>query len=362
MSESHMINRYARQIVLNDIGIEGQRKLAESSVLIVGAGGLGSPAAIYLAAAGIGEIGIIDGDKIDESNLQRQILFETNHIGEFKADITKDKLLRMNPTINVVSYNEYISTQNAEKYISEYDVIINGTDNYPTRYLVNDTCVKLNKVLIDASGVMFEGQITTYIPGQGCYRCLYPHAPKGMDVLNCRSAGVIGPVVGVLGVLQAMEAIKVILNIGEYLDTRLLHYNALTSDFYLLMKQKDPACICCGEFRNEHLLAEEYEEVCESRMSEVSYDQIEKWRQTQGVLLVDIRDKQSFHVMHIPSSIRVDSQDLMKFIDEDIKTVLICQEGLLSKEMLMDLTLASYPNMFSLKGGINEWLLEEWKN
>ncbi|WP_447973167.1 molybdopterin-synthase adenylyltransferase MoeB [Nitrospira sp. Kam-Ns4a] len=242
------IQRYSRHIILPEVGGKGQQKLARAKVLIIGAGGLGSPAALYLAAAGVGTIGLVDGDVVDLSNLQRQILHTTATVGVPKVESGRRTLAALNPDVTVKTYQENVSTDNILRLLTDYDVILDGSDNFTTRFLVNDACFFAKKTLISGSIFRFEGQLTTIKPHAGypCYRCLYPEPPPAGLVPNCQEAGVLGVLAGTIGVLQAAEAIKEILGIGETLADRLLIYDALEMKFRKLARPKDPACRLCG--------------------------------------------------------------------------------------------------------------------
>lgn len=242
------INRYSRQIILNEVGGKGQEKLANAKVLIVGAGGLGSPIALYLGAGGIGTIGLIDGDVVDLSNLQRQVLHSTNTIGVPKVESGRKTLSALNPDVTVVTYQENIHADNIMKILPNYDLVLDGSDNFGTRFLVNDACFFAKKTLISGSIFRFEGQLTTIKPHEGfpCYRCLYPEPPPAGLVPNCQEAGVLGVLAGTIGILQANEAIKEILGIGETLADRLLIYDALEMTFRKVGRPKDPKCPLCG--------------------------------------------------------------------------------------------------------------------
>jgi len=249
LSEDQRI-RYSRHTILNEIGEEGQVKLLDSKVLLIGAGGLGSPAALYLAAAGVGTLGIVDFDTVDVSNLQRQILHSTDDVGRPKVDSARDRLQGINPDVNVIGHQEPISSANAMEIIEDYDLVINGSDNFPTRYLVNDACQFLNKPLVDASIFMFEGQITVYDPRDAespCYRCLYPDPPPPGEVPSCAEGGVLGVLPGIIGSLQAIEAIEVLLGIGETLVGRLLMVDTLDMSFRTLKIGRDPECPVNGD-------------------------------------------------------------------------------------------------------------------
>ncbi len=243
---SEEIKRYNRHMVLEEVGEVGQKKLKASSVLIIGAGGLGSPLGMYLAAAGIGKIGIVDFDKVSYSNLQRQILFSEGDVNQSKAEIAKERLLEINPALEVVSYNVKLSAENAIEILKEYDVIADGSDNFSTKYLVNDACVLLGKPLVYGSVLKFEGQVSVFDSKTGpCYRCLYPEPPA--DVPSCEEAGVLGVLPGIIGSIQANEVIKLILNKGDSLTGRLLMLDSLQMKFKEFKFDKNPDCPVCGK-------------------------------------------------------------------------------------------------------------------
>ncbi len=259
---SEQRNRYQRHLLLPEIGETGQLKLLDSKVLLLGAGGLGSPAAIYLAAAGVGTIGIIDMDVVDASNLQRQILHNTDRIGERKVDSAKKTLTLMNPDVNVVTYDVRLGADNILDIIDGYDVIVDGTDNFPTRYLVNDASLIKNIPVVHGSIFRFEGQITVFNPWVGpCYRCMIPEPPPAELAPSCSEAGVLGVLPGIVGSIQAVEAIKILLDLGETLQGRLLAYDALEQSFRTFKVHRDPECPTCGPNAGEIVIAE-YDELC----------------------------------------------------------------------------------------------------
>lgn len=243
------IQRYSRQIILSDVGGKGQQKLLQAKVLLIGAGGLGSPAALYLGSAGVGTIGLVDGDVVDLSNLQRQILHTTKTIGVPKVESGKQMLSAMNPGVTVNTYTEHVNADNIMELLQEYDIVLDGSDNFGTRFLVNDACYFSKKTLISGSIFRFEGQLTTIKPHEGypCYRCLYPEPPPAGLVPNCQEAGVLGALAGTIGVLQAGEAIKEILGLGDTLADKLLIYDALDMKFRKVGRPKDPDCPLCGK-------------------------------------------------------------------------------------------------------------------
>lgn len=243
-------NRYKRHLAIPEVGEAGQLKLLESKVLCIGAGGLGSPTALYLAAAGVGKLGVIDFDVVDESNLQRQIIHTSDRIGTSKTESAAKTLLALNPTIKVVPIEDRLTAANVEKYFSGYDIVVDGTDNFPTRYLVNDACVKLGIPNVHGSIYRFEGQVTVFHPPHGpCYRCLYPEPPPPEMAPSCADAGVLGVLPGVIGVMEAVEVVKLILGIGETLVGKLVHYDALSNEFNTLKLRRDPDCAYCGDGR-----------------------------------------------------------------------------------------------------------------
>jgi len=241
------VKRYSRHIIMPQIGSRGQRKLIDSKVLIVGAGGLGGPVALYLALAGVGTIGLVDFDIVDLSNLQRQILHTTESVGKPKVVSALETLGRYNPEVNVVTHEYPINAENAMDLIAKYDVIVNGADNFATRYLVNDAAYLNGKPLVDGSILIFDGQVTTYEPGKGCYRCLFPEPPPPGMVPNCAEAGVLGALTGTIGSLQATEVVKVILGIGEPLIGRLLLVDALSMEFRVVKTRRSLKCPLCGD-------------------------------------------------------------------------------------------------------------------
>jgi adenylyltransferase/sulfurtransferase len=258
------IERYSRHIILAEVGGKGQKKLAAAKVLIIGAGGLGSPAALYLAAAGIGTLGLIDGDVVDLSNLQRQILHTTQRIGVAKVQSGRETVTALNPDVTVKTYRENISAENIMSLLTDYDLILDGSDNFSTRFLVNDACYFAKKTLISGSIFRFEGQLTTIKPHEGypCYRCLYPEPPPAGLVPNCQEAGVLGVLAGTIGVLQANEAVKEILGIGETLADRLLIYDALDMKFRKVSRPKASDCPLCGPHATIRDLGGDYTVTC----------------------------------------------------------------------------------------------------
>ncbi len=256
------IERYSRHIILPEVGGVGQRKIMDARVLIIGAGGLGSPAAYYLAAAGIGHLGIVDFDKVDVSNLQRQIIHSTERIGMLKTESAKKTITALNPDVDVTLYNERINSQNIKELFEGYDYIVDGSDNFATRFLINDACVLMGKTNIHGSIFRFEGQATVFEPQDGpCYRCLYPEPPPPGLVPNCQEGGVLGVLAGIIGNIQAVETLKLVLGIGESLSGKLLIYDALNTEFKKLTLKRDANCPVCGDNPTIKELID-YEEFC----------------------------------------------------------------------------------------------------
>jgi adenylyltransferase/sulfurtransferase len=255
------VARYSRHIIMPQVGSVGQRRLMDAKVLIIGAGGLGSPVAVYLALAGVGRIGIVDFDVVDLSNLQRQILHRNDRVGMRKVESARLTIQSLNPEVEVVAHEEPITSDNAFRIIQPYDIVINGADNFPTRYLVNDACYLLKKPLVDGSILLFEGQATTYLPGKGCYRCLFPTPPPPGEVPSCAEAGVLGALTGIVGSIQATEAIKQIVGIGDALAGRLLLIDALGMEFRVVKVRRNPKCPLCGDNPTVTKLID-YEQFC----------------------------------------------------------------------------------------------------
>ncbi len=257
------IKRYSRHILLPEVGGKGQKKIANAKVFIVGAGGLGSPAALYLAAAGVGTIGIIDGDVVDLSNLQRQVIHHTPDVGRPKIQSAREKIAALNPDVTVVPIHDRLTAKNALDVVKAFDVIIDGTDNFPSKFLINDTAVLANKPLIHGGILRFTGQVLTIIPGKSaCYRCLFKTPPPAGLVPSCQEAGVLGALAGIIGTIQATEALKLILGVGQPLTDRLLTYDALTTQFRNVPLRRNPKCPVCGEHPTITEPVEYEQEVC----------------------------------------------------------------------------------------------------
>ena len=245
---NEQLERYSRHVILQEVGVKGQKKLLNASVLIIGAGGLGAPAALYLAAAGVGTIGIVDADEVDLSNLQRQVIHTTNDVGKAKVKSAAETMEAINPDVTVKTYRTFVDSTNIMDLIKDYDFIIDGTDNFPAKFLINDACVMAGKPFSHAGIIRFKGQLMTYVPGEGpCYRCVFKNPPPKDAVPTCKQAGVIGAMGGVIGSLQAMEAIKYIIGKGELLTGKLLTYDALKMEFHTIKLPKDHHCAVCGD-------------------------------------------------------------------------------------------------------------------
>jgi len=260
------VNRYSRQIVLPEVGGKGQRKLLESRVLCIGAGGLGSPALLYLAAAGVGTLGIVDSDSVDLSNLQRQIIHSAQSVNMAKTESAKSTIQGLNPDVNVHIHQMRLTRDNVLDLLSDYDAVLDGSDNFPTRYLMNDACFFARKPLFFGSVFRFEGQASVFMPGQNgpCYRCIYPEMPPADLVPSCQEAGILGAVPGIIGLIQATECLKFLLGIGSSLLGRLLIYDALPMTFNMLTIRQDPNCLLCGKQPTIHQLQQYDQEVCET--------------------------------------------------------------------------------------------------
>lgn len=362
--------RYSRHLILPEIGEEGQKKLLQAKVLIIGAGGLGSPLGLYLAAAGVGTIGLVDFDVVDLSNLQRQILHTNDEIGKSKLDSAEKRIKGMNPDTKVVKYNTKISSENAIGILKDYDVVIDGTDNFPTRYLVNDACVLLNKPNIYGSIFRFEGQATVFVPRKGpCYRCLYPEPPPPGMVPSCAEGGVLGILPGVIGVIQATEAVKLIVGQGEPLMGRLLLYNALDMTFRTLKLRRDKNCPVCGDRPTVTQLID-YEAFCGLKRGEgkqaVTIPEITvfelkaKMDRKDDFVLLDVREPFEYEIAKIPGSRLIPVGQLQNRLSElepfkDKEIVAHCKLGGRSAKAVELLLNSGFKKVWNVVGGIAEW-------
>lgn len=255
--------RYSRHILLKDVGVEGQEKIRNGKVLVVGAGGLGAPVALYLAAAGVGTIGIVDGDVVDLSNLQRQVIHFTGDVGHPKVESARDKMLAINPNVKVNTIREFLMSDNALDIIKDYDFIVDGTDNFPVKFLINDACVMAGKPFSHGGILRFEGQTFTHLPGTACYRCLFKSPPPANAVPTCSQAGVLGAIAGMLGTIQAAETLKYLTGVGELLTNKLLTFNAKTMDFRKINTRRQASCAICGDHPTITELIDYEQAVCD---------------------------------------------------------------------------------------------------
>jgi adenylyltransferase/sulfurtransferase len=363
------ILRYSRHLLIPEVGLEGQRKLKNSSALIVGTGGLGSPVSLYLAAAGVGRIGLVDYDVVDASNLQRQIIHGTSTIGKLKVDSAKAKMLDLNPDIQVDVYNEPYTSENALRIAKDYDIILDGTDNFPTRYLTNDVAVFLGKPNVYASIFRFDGQVSVFYAKEGpCYRCLFPEPPPPGLVPSCAEGGVLGVLPGTIGTLQATEALKVLLGIGDPLIGRLLLYNALDMSFDFVKLKKNPNCRVCGPNADIKELID-YEEFCgvpghdheeDSAGSalDITAKELAERVKTNHFKLLDVREPHELEISALPNAVNIPLGQLagrLAELDSAEDMVVFCKGGTRSMRAIELLSSAGFKKLKNLKGGINSW-------
>jgi adenylyltransferase/sulfurtransferase len=368
------IKRYSRHLIMPEVGVDGQKKLKAGSVLCIGAGGLGSPAAMYLAAAGVGRIGIVDFDVVDFRNLQRQLLHGTSSVGRSKLESAKDRLRDLNPHVQIDTYETTVSSENALDLFKPYDVILDGTDNFPTRYLVNDACVLTGKPNAYGSIFRFEGQASVFATKEGpCYRCLYPEPPPPGLVPSCAEGGVLGVLPGIIGVIQATEAIKLILGAGEPLIGRFLIYDALKMRFRELKLRKDPDCPVCGTHPTVTKLID-YEQFCgirpepaEEQTPGAGVNQFEttsvdlKKRLDAGddVFILDVREPNEYQICRIPGSVLIPLGELPRRYAElptDKDIVAHCKVGARSARATEYLQSVGFKRVKNLRGGILDWI------
>lgn len=359
--------RYARQVLLPEMGVAGQQRLADARVLLVGLGGLGSPAALYLAAAGVGTLGLVDYDEVDESNLHRQVIHGTPDIGRSKLASAADRIAAINPLVRVESHDTPFDASNARALVEAYDVVIDGTDNFPTRYLVNDVCVMTGTPNVYGSVFRFEGQAAVFAaPGGPCYRCLHPEPPPAGLIPNCAEAGVLGVLPGIIGTIQATEAIKLITGVGEALVGRLLLYDALRMRFRDITLSRDADCPVCGDRPSITQLVA-YDQVCEparpdgkeTNMSdEMTVEQLHQWRESgHAHMLVDVREPFEHASAHIEGSVLIPMGEIMSQLSAlptDRTIVVQCQSGGRSARVTAALRAKGY-DAVNLTGGIQAW-------
>ncbi|RJP51966.1 MAG: molybdopterin-synthase adenylyltransferase MoeB [Anaerolineaceae bacterium] len=363
------ILRYSRHLLIPEVGLEGQRKLKNSSALIVGTGGLGSPVSMYLAAAGVGRIGLVDYDVVDSSNLQRQIIHGTSTIGKLKVDSAKTKLLDLNPDIQVDVYNEPYTSENALRIARDYDIILDGTDNFPTRYLTNDVAVFIGKPNVYASIFRFDGQVSVFYAKEGpCYRCLFPEPPPPGLVPSCAEGGVLGVLPGTIGTLQATEALKVLLGIGEPLIGKLLLYNALDMSFDFVKLKKNPNCRVCGPNADIKELID-YEEFCgvpshdheegsAGAGLDITAKELAERVKTNHFKLLDVREPHELEISALPNAVNIPLGQLagrLAELNSADEMVVFCKAGTRSARALELLSSAGFKKVKNLKGGINAW-------
>ena len=364
------VARYSRHLIMPEVGMDGQLKLKAASVLCVGAGGLGSPVALYLAAAGVGRIGIVDFDVVDYSNLQRQVIHGTPDVGRPKLDSARDRLNAINPEVTIVPHEAALSSSNALEILGDYDIIVDGTDNFPTRYLVNDACVLLGKPNVYGSIFRFEGQASVFATKDGpCYRCLYPEPPPPGLVPSCAEGGVLGILPGVVGTIQATEAVKLIIGVGEPLVNRFLIYDALRMRFRELKLRKDPECPACGDNPTVTELID-YDQFCgivpeaaksdDASGGDTTVEQLkDRIDRQDGVFILDVREPQEYQICRIPGSTLIPLGDLPKRLTElegRDDMVVHCKSGVRSAKAVKLLHEAGFKKASNLRGGILAWI------
>jgi adenylyltransferase/sulfurtransferase len=362
------IARYSRHLIMPEVALDGQKKLKQARVLTVGAGGLGSPLALYLAAAGVGTLGIVDFDVVDESNLQRQIIHGTSDLGRPKMESAREKIEDVNPNVKVKAFEEALTSENALEIFEDFDVIVDGTDNFPTRYLVNDACVLLGKPNVYGSIFRFEGQASVFYAEEGpCYRCLYPEPPPPGLVPSCAEGGVLGILPGAIGTIQATETVKLILGIGEPLIGRLLLYDALSMRMREMKLRKDPNCPICGENPTVTELID-YEEFCgipqanaaqqENGVPELTVQEL-KSRLENGnkVSVLDVREPHEYEVANIGARLIPLNElpERLVELDRDEPLAVHCKTGGRSARAVKLLRDAGFQNVYNVKGGIDAW-------
>jgi adenylyltransferase/sulfurtransferase len=364
------ILRYSRHLIMPEVGMDGQLKLKKASVLLVGAGGLGAPLGMYLAAAGIGRIGLVDFDVVDFTNLQRQIIHGTSDVGKRKIESAFETMADINPYVELIGHETALSSENALEIFKDYDIIVDGTDNFPTRYLVNDACVLLNKPNVYGSIFRFEGQATVFAyEGGPCYRCLYPEPPPPGLVPSCAEGGVLGILPGVIGLIQATETVKLILGIGQTLVGRLMLYDALGMKFRELKLRKNPECPACGDHRTITKLID-YVEFCGvphqeapaeavAAMGDIEPTEVKtKLDRGDKFQFIDVREPHEYQICRIPGATLIPLGELPKRVgelDPDVELVAHCKSGARSAKAVDFLKQAGFKNARNMKGGILAW-------
>ena len=365
------VRRYSRHLIIPDVAMAGQQRLMNAKVLCVGAGGLGSPALMYLAAAGVGTIGIVEFDTVDESNLQRQIIHGQSDIGKSKAESAKAKILEINPFVKVATHEVRLDNSNVKEIFSQYDIIVDGTDNFATRYLVNDACVLLKKPYVWGSIYRFDGQASVFWAEYGpCYRCLYPEPPPPGMVPSCAEGGVLGVLCATIGSIQTTEAIKVITGVGEPMIGSLIIYDALEMSFRKIKVRKDPNCPLCGDNPTQKDLLPDYEAFCgvlsdaaevAVKDSTISVTELaSKIAADEGFYLVDVREPSEFEIVRIPGSHLIPKQGfldgtVLATLPQDKPIILHCKSGVRSAECLAILKGAGFSDATHVAGGVIAW-------
>jgi adenylyltransferase/sulfurtransferase len=364
------VRRYSRHLIIPDVAMAGQKRLKNARVLCVGAGGLGSPALMYLAAAGVGTLGIVDFDVVDESNLQRQIIHGQSDIGRPKAESARDSVLEINPLVNVVLHSQALDSSNALEIFARYDLIVDGTDNFATRYLVNDACVLLGKPYVWGSIYRFDGQASVFWAEHGpCYRCLYPEPPPPGMVPSCAEGGVLGVLCASIGSIQVTEAIKVLTGIGEPLVGRLMVYDALEMSYRAIKVAKDPECPLCGKNPTITELID-YEAFCGSVSEEaaqaavgstITAAELKAWLDGgRRIELVDVREPAEYEIVKIPGSVLIPKGEILSGealakLPQDRQVVLYCKSGVRSAEALAVVKQAGFADAVHVQGGVTAW-------
>ncbi|HWG62338.1 MAG TPA: adenylyltransferase/sulfurtransferase MoeZ [Streptosporangiaceae bacterium] len=365
------VRRYSRHLIIPDVGMTGQKRLKNAKVLCVGAGGLGSPALLYLAAAGVGTLGIVDFDVVDESNLQRQIIHGQSDIGRPKAESARDSIREINPYVNVIVHEERLDSDNAMEMFAPYDLIVDGTDNFATRYLVNDACVLLGKPYVWGSIYRFDGQASVFWAEHGpCYRCLYPEPPPPGMVPSCAEGGVLGVLCASIGSIQVNEAIKLITGIGDSLVGRLMVYDALEMTYRPVKVRKDPECPVCGKNPTVTELID-YEAFCGAVSEEaqeaaagstISAQQLKQMQDDgENIFLVDVREPNEYEIVSIPGSVLIPkgeflSGNALERLPQDRRVVLHCKSGARSAECLAVVKNAGFADAVHVGGGVLAWI------
>lgn len=365
------IARYSRHLIMPEVTLEGQKRIKAASILCIGTGGLGSPIALYLAAAGVGRLGLVDFDVVDFSNLQRQILHGTDDVGRKKLNSAKDRIKAVNPNVQVDLHDCFFQSENAKELVQNYDIIVDGTDNFPTRYLSNDVCVLTKKPNIYGSIFRFEGQCTVFAPHLGgpCYRCMFPEPPPPGMVPSCAEGGVLGVLPGIIGVMQAIEAIKLIIGIGEPLIGRLVSFDALKMRYKEFKIRRDPNCPICGDHPTIHELID-YQQFCgipqadaeaEKEMDVPTINAVElkkMFDRKEDFVLIDVREPFEYDICHIDQARLIPVGELparLSELDSADEIVLHCKSGSRSAKALRILQEAGFKKVVNLEGGITAW-------